>query len=221
MEVAPMALSNDRGSALIIVDVQNDFADPTGSLYVRGAEEILPALDRSIALARSAGAVVAYSKDWHPPKTPHFQSEGGTWPVHCVAESWGAELVRGLPRASPAIVIHKGTGLEDGYSAFTVLPAQGGEPRETGLAEMLRRLGVWRVAVCGLATDYCVKHTVLDALRLGFPTVLLEDAVRAVEIEPGDGAEAIREMIAAGARVERVMAPAAGEEGAGGVDRRP
>src|SRR5215211_4077860 len=195
-----MALSIDRETALIVVDVQNDFGDPAGSLYVRGAEGILPVLGRLIAQARSAGAVVAYSKDWHPPRTPHFRSQGGTWPVHCVAESWGAQLVKGLPRASPAIVIHKGTGPEDGYSAFTVIPTDGGEHRETGLAEMLRRLGVRRVVVCGLATDYCVKHTVLDALRLGFPAVLVEDAVRAVELEPGDGARAIGEMIAAGAR---------------------
>jgi nicotinamidase/pyrazinamidase len=216
-----MALSFDRQTALIVVDVQNDFADPSGSLYVRGAEEILPAVERCIAEARSRGAVVAYSKDWHPARTPHFTSEGGTWPVHCVADSWGAELVKGLPRASPAIVVHKGTGPEDGYSAFTVIPGDGGAPRETGLADMLRRLGVQRVVVCGLATDYCVKHTVLDALRLGFPAVLVEDAVRAVELEPGDGARAIGEMIAAGARVERIMAPAASQEGARGVDRRP
>jgi nicotinamidase/pyrazinamidase len=216
-----MALSFDRETALLVVDVQNDFGDPSGSLYVRGAEEILPLLQWATAQARSAGSVVVYSKDWHPPRTPHFVSEGGIWPVHCVAESWGAELLRGLPRASPALVIHKGSGPEDGYSAFTVIPPDSEEKQETGLAEMLRRLGVRRVVVCGLATDYCVKHTVLDALQLGFPAVLLEDAVRAVDIEPGDGARAIAEMIAAGARVEQVMAPAAAKEGARGVDRRP
>lgn len=193
-------------SALIVVDVQNDFAHPLGSLHVRGAEEIIEPLCRLIRGAERAGSVVVYTQDWHPRSTPHFKTSGGPWPVHCVADSWGAQLVAGLPRASPSIHIHKGTGLEDGYSAFTVIDTAG-HHRPTGLGSMLRRLGVEQVLVAGLATDYCVRHTALDARHEGFEAAVALEAVRGVNLSPGDVMRAIEELSAA--EVE-LLTPAAG-----------
>jgi len=108
----------DVRTALIVVDVQNDFADPAGSLYVRGGEEIVPPVNAQIDEALAAGALVAYTQDWHPPTTPHFQKDGGIWPVHCVAGTWGAELHADLHVEGP--IVKKGSGGEDGYSGFSV-----------------------------------------------------------------------------------------------------
>lgn len=200
-----MPVEFDPTSALIVVDVQNDFADREGSLYVRGAEAIFPAIDGLLARAHAAGAVVVYTKDWHPARTPHFETSGGTWPHHCVAGTWGAQLHPRLRRVSPALFIHKGQGEEDGYSGFTVIDSRTRATHETGLADWLMRMHVRRVVVCGLATDYCVKHTVLDARRFRFDTVVVEDAVRPVELNPGDGERAWVEMREAGARMEREL----------------
>ena len=183
-------------TALIVVDMQNDFVHPWGTLRVRGAEEVLNPLNRAIQAAERTGAPVVYSKDWHPESTRHFRHRGGPWPPHCVRDSWGAALVSGLVRASPSIELHKGTGEEDGYSAFTVIEPDG-TFRDTGLAALLRRLGVRTVMVGGVATDYCVKHTAIDAARLGFETTVALDAIRAVDVQPGDGARALEEMAAA------------------------
>jgi nicotinamidase/pyrazinamidase len=189
----------DPETALVVVDVQNDFGHPKGSLYVRGAEEIVPSVNRLVADARRAGAAVAYTKDWHPEETPHFAKFGGTWPVHCARGTWGAELLADLALASPAVVVHKGTGGEDGYSAFTVRDPVTGAEQKTGLEAILRRLGVRRVVVVGLATDYCVRATALDAVAAGFATTVVRAAVRAVDLEPGDGERALAELAAAGA----------------------
>ena len=192
--------SYDRTTALIIVDVQNDFADPNGSLSVPGGEAVVPVINREIAAAKAAGATTICSQDWHPARPPHFQTDGGPWPVHCVADSWGAEMPPGLdaPKTTP---VRKGVAGEDGYSAFSVR-APDGESVATELERRLRDAGVERLVVVGLATDYCVKETVLDALRLGFGTTVLRDAVRAVDLALGDGERALAAMEVAGARLE-------------------
>ncbi len=187
-------------TALIVVDVQNDFGDPAGGLYVRGGEEVVPVLNEEIAAATEAGAAVLYTQDWHPASTPHFAKDGGVWPVHCVQESWGAELHPGLSVVGP--VVRKGSHGEDGYSGFTMRDPTTGATVPTDLEASLRARDVRRVVVAGLATDYCVKETVLDALRLAFPTLVLSAAIRAVDLADGDGARAIEAMVGAGATLE-------------------
>jgi nicotinamidase/pyrazinamidase len=181
---------------LVVVDVQNDFADPQGSLYVKGGSDIVPSLNGEIAAALRAGTVVVYTQDWHPPHTPHFAADGGIWPVHCVAETWGAQLHPGLEVRGP--VVRKGTQGEDGYSGFSVRDPAGGPAVPTELDSILARDGTRRIVVCGLATDYCVKATALDGVRLGYEVALLRDAIRAVDLAPGDGARSLDEMVAAG-----------------------
>jgi nicotinamidase/pyrazinamidase len=191
----------DRSAALVVVDVQNDFADPKGSLYVGEGERVVPLVNREIQRARVVGALVVYTQDWHPPDTPHFRSGGGVWPEHCVQHTWGAQLHPNLRVAGE--VVRKGQGGEDGYSGFTVRDPVTGEEAATPLEGLLRRRGIGRVVVVGLATDYCVKETALDAVRLGFDTVVLSELVRAVDLQPGDGERALEAIRAAGARVEQ------------------
>jgi len=190
----------DPRSALLVVDVQNDFADPHGSLCVSGGEAIIPRMNAEVAAAREAGAMVVYTQDWHPAVTPHFAANGGIWPVHCVAGSWGAELHPQLLVDGPSV--RKGTGGEDGFSGFTVRDPVSGEEAGTDLEPMLREGGIERVVVCGLATDYCVRATALDACRLGFAISLLTDAIAAVDLVPGDGDRALAEMAAAGVTLD-------------------
>ncbi len=191
----------DAETALIVVDAQNDFADPKGSLYVPGGEEAIEAMNDEIRRARAAGSTVAYTLDWHPESTPHFEKDGGIWPVHCVADSWGAEFHPAL-EVVDGPVVKKGTGGEDGYSGFSVRHPETGEKAETELEDALRERGIKKVVVVGLATDYCVRDTVLDALRLGFDATVVTAGIRAVDLKPGDGDRAIEEMRAAGARIE-------------------
>ncbi|MGH9187339.1 MAG: isochorismatase family protein [Acidimicrobiales bacterium] len=183
-------------TGLVVVDVQNDFADPDGSLYVAGGERVVGAVNAQVNSARGDGAPIFYTQDWHPPSTPHFEKDGGVWPVHCVGGTWGAEFHPDLVVAGPSV--KKGTGGEDGYSGFTMRDPVSGEERSTGLGEKLLEAGVERVVVVGLATDYCVKDTALDAVRLGFHTVVVAGAVAAVNLEPGDGGKALEELRAAG-----------------------
>jgi nicotinamidase/pyrazinamidase len=190
----------DSKTALLVVDFQNDFADPQGSLYVSGAEDVVDRINQEIERAARAGALVVYTQDWHPRSTPHFATDGGIWPVHCVAGTWGADLYPKLDVVGA--VVRKGTGGEDGYSGFSVRDPGSGEESSTGLAQMLESGGIERTVIVGLATDYCVKETALDALRLGYPVTVLEDAVRAVELAPGDGRRALDAVRAAGGRVE-------------------
>lgn len=192
-------LSYDPKTALLVVDVQNDFADPGGSLAVAGAERVVQAVNREVARATAAGAPVIYTQDWHPESTPHFAKDGGPWPVHCVAGTWGAELHPELLVAGESV--RKGSNGEDGYSGFTMRDPTSGEEIPTELEGLLRAGGIERVAVCGLATDYCVKATVLDARRLGFATSVLTDAVAAVNLQPRDGEDALAEMAVAGAEL--------------------
>ncbi len=190
----------DSQTALIVVDVQNDFADPAGGLSVGGGDAVVPTINGEIAAAVAAGGFVAYTQDWHPPSTPHFAKDGGIWPVHCVAGTWGAELHPALSAVEGARV-RKGVNGEDGYSGFTTRDPATGETTPTELEGLLRAREIGRVVVCGLATDYCVKATATDAAGLGFETYLLSDAVRAVDISPGDGERAVDEMRAAGVTV--------------------
>jgi nicotinamidase/pyrazinamidase len=192
----------DERTALVVTDIQNDFADPAGTLYVRGGEQVVPAANREIEDALAAGALVVYTQDWHPPVTPHFAKDGGIWPVHCVHDTWGAEFHPGLDVVEGAEVVRKGTEGEDGYSAFSVRDLASGATARTRLEGLLRARGIERLVVIGLATDYCVKETVLDAVSLGLHSTVLSDAVRAVDLKPGDGERALEAVRAAGALVE-------------------
>ena len=176
--------------ALLVVDVQNDFC-PGGTLPVAHGDEVVEPLNKAIDEFLERGAPVYKSRDWHPPTTKHFTAYGGTWPVHCVQNTKGAEFHPAL-RDDPRIkVISKGLGDTDCYSAFD----------ETDLASQLHEQNVEEVVVGGLATDYCVKNTVLDALKHGFKVKALKNAMRAVNLQPGDGDHAIEEMRAAGADI--------------------
>lgn len=195
----------DPTTALIVVDVQNDFADPAGGLYVSGGEQVVPVVNAEADAAAQAGAVVVCTQDWHPQHTPHFTVNAppearGTWPVHCVGGTWGAELHPDLHPDLRAAgeQLRKGTGGQDGYSGFTVRDPVTGAETTTGLEGLLRGRGVERVVVVGLATDFCVRETALDAARLGFATTVLPAAVRAVDLQPGDGDRALAAMAAAG-----------------------
>jgi nicotinamidase/pyrazinamidase len=190
----------DESTALVVVDVQNDFADPAGSLSVAGAAEVVARANLEIGRAARGGALVVYTQDWHPASTPHFAKDGGIWPVHCVAGTWGAELFPRL-RVVPGEVVRKGSNGEDGYSGFTMRDPVSGEETATPLEDMLRARAIRRVVVCGLATDYCVNATVLDARRLGFETVVVVDACAPVNLQPDDGAQALAAMSAAGAEL--------------------
>jgi nicotinamidase/pyrazinamidase len=184
------------GTALLVVDVQNDFADPKGSLYVKGGEEVVAVINREIDRARATGVPVVYTKDWHPAETPHFEKYGGPWPVHGVHDTWGAEFPADLEVAGE--VIHKATGPEDGYSGFSVTHLPTGERRDTDLEDALRDRGVNHVVIAGLTTDYCVKETALDAVRKGFDAEVIVEATRPVDVKPGDGDRALTEIEQAG-----------------------
>jgi nicotinamidase/pyrazinamidase len=189
----------DTTTALVVVDVQNDFADPSGSLYVSGGEDVIEFINDQIAKALLGNATVVYTQDWHPESTPHFQKDGGIWPVHCVADTEGAAFHPELDVVDGALFIKKGVGGEDGYSAFHLRDPVTGEESSTGLADTLEHIA--SVAVVGLALDYCVKETALDAVRR-YATTLLADGTRPVNLESGDGARAVAEMVSAGVSVE-------------------
>jgi nicotinamidase/pyrazinamidase len=189
-------------TALLVVDVQNDFADPKGSLSVPGGENVIDFINGQIETAAEAGASVIYTQDWHPESTPHFEKDGGIWPVHCVADTPGAELHPALNVIDGSVRIKKGIGGEDGYSAFNVRDPETGEETPTGLADRLKESGVERVAVLGLALDYCVKESALDAALARFETTLLADGTRPVNLSTGDGARAVASLVMAGVAVE-------------------
>lgn len=188
----------DVHTALVVVDVQNDFADPKGSLAVAGGEAVLDPVNAAIREAHAAGALIVYTQDWHPEHTPHFARDGGVWPVHCVGGTWGAALHPRLDVVDGE-TIHKGVDGRDGYSAFSVRDPESGETEPTRLERILRDRAIERVVIAGLATDYCVVETALDARRLGFDAEVLADAIAAVDRQPGDGARALDRMREAGA----------------------
>lgn len=182
--------------ALVVVDVQRDFC-PGGALAAEGGDRILPALNRHIGRARAAGMPIYATRDWHPEVTSHFTAFGGEWPPHCVRDTAGAEFHPGLDLPDETIVISKGMDPDHpGYSAFDGYTAAG-----AGFADDLRRRGIARLLVAGIATDYCVKQTVLDARREGFEVTVLLDAVTGIDAQPGDVARALDEMSAAGAHL--------------------
>jgi nicotinamidase/pyrazinamidase len=176
--------------ALIIVDVQNDFC-PGGALPVARGDEVVAPLNELAEQFLERDEPVFKSRDWHPERTKHFAAQGGAWPVHCVQNTKGAEFHPALIDDPRIQVISKGLGDTDCYSAFD----------ETDLAAQLRQLGVEELWVGGLATDYCVKSTVLDALKQGFRVKAVENAMRPVDVNPGDGERALAEMREAGAEI--------------------
>jgi nicotinamidase/pyrazinamidase len=184
----------ETAPALLMVDVQNDFC-PGGALPVRDGDQVVPVLRQLAARFAALGLPVYASRDWHPPDSRHFAVHGGAWPVHCVQGTQGARLREDLELPRGAAVVTKGQGLDDeGYSAIVGQVAGRGSLRED-----LHARGADHLYVGGLATDYCVLHTVLDALREGFAVTVLTDAIRPVDVAPGDGARALEEMRAAGA----------------------
>lgn len=177
------------GDALVVVDVQIDFL-PGGSLPVPHGDQVLPVLRRYVKAFQRAGLAVVATRDWHPPDHCSFVEQGGPWPAHCVAGSAGAQFATALELPADALIVSKATQRQrDAYSAF----------EGTELDQRLRQAKVKRVFVGGLATDYCVLHTVRDALQRGFQTVLLQDAIRAVDVKAGDGERAVAQMLRLGA----------------------
>jgi nicotinamidase/pyrazinamidase len=175
--------------ALVIVDYQNDF-NPGGALAVAGGDEIAERINALAADDRFA--LVVATRDWHPPDHGSFSDQGGTWPVHCVAGTPGAELQPALDAGRIDVIVDKGQDRDtEGYSGF----------QATGLESLLRERGIDRITVVGLATDYCVRHTALDALRDGFPVTVDSSAVRGVDVQPGDSTRALDELREAGASI--------------------
>lgn len=173
----------------MVVDVQNDFL-PGGSLAVPEGDAVVPVLNRYLEAFKERGLPVVASRDWHPPGHCSFKDQGGPWPAHCMMGTPGAAFAPALALPPTALIISKGSDPErDAYSGF-----QG-----TDLHERLRLLGAQRLFVGGLATDYCVRETVQDALARGYAVILLQDAIRAVNVQPGDGKRAEEEMLAGGA----------------------
>jgi len=193
-EGASSAYSLQQGDALILVDVQNDFL-PGGALGVPDGDGVLAPLNRCIEEFRRQHLPVFATRDWHPPAHCSFREQGGPWPAHCVAGTKGAEFPSDLRLPADVRVISKATRVEpDAYSGF----------EDTDLAQQLTDAGCRRVFIAGLATDYCVHATVLDACKAGFAAVVLSDAVRAVNVRSGDDERALAAMRARGAEIARV-----------------
>jgi nicotinamidase/pyrazinamidase len=188
------AIHLGQGDALLVIDLQYDFL-PGGSLGVPEGHEVIAPINRLLAMYGQERLPVFASRDWHPENHVSFQGRGGPWPPHCVAGTRGASFSNELALPDDVLVISKAdTADADAYSAF----------KGTDLANMLRARGIARVAVCGLATDYCVLNTVTDALEEGFDTLIVPEAMRAVDVQPGDGARAIDRMVARGAVAVRL-----------------
>jgi nicotinamidase/pyrazinamidase len=183
------AIHLDQGDALLVIDMQVDFL-PGGALGVAGGHETAAPINHLIELFQAQGLPVFASRDWHPKDHCSFAAQGGPWPPHCVAGSPGAEFAAELALPDDAVVISKAaTAAVDAYSAFA----------GTELSSQLRAREITRVTVCGLATDYCVLNTVSDALEEGFDTLIVPEAMRAVDVHPGDGSRAMDRMVARGA----------------------
>jgi nicotinamidase/pyrazinamidase len=182
------------GDGLLLVDPQNDFC-PGGSLPVADGDAVIPVLNAWVSAAQRAGVPIFVSRDWHPARTTHFKEFGGVWPPHCVMGTFGGEFHPELQLPPEAVVVSKGMGeAEDAYSAFQARDAAG-----TPLATLLQQRGVRHVYVMGLATDYCVRATALDGLSGAFEVTLVREGMRAVNLQPQDGDQALAEMRAAGA----------------------
>ena len=194
-----MTAAYDQATALVVVDVQNDFADPDGGLYVPGGEEVVAIVNDEITNAREAGATIVYTQDWHPPSTPHFEKDGGVWPVHCVRDTWGAQLHPDLEVVGE--VVRKGVDGGDGYSGFAVRDPVSGEESRTDLQRLLEAARVRRLVVTGLAGDVCVTATAVDGAHLGYDVEVPLATTRMVELTEGDAEAAIARMQDSGVRV--------------------
>ncbi|MBY4676829.1 bifunctional nicotinamidase/pyrazinamidase [Marinobacterium arenosum] len=184
------ALTPTEGDALILVDLQRDFL-PGGSLAVAEGDRVIPVLNHYIERFQAHDLPIFATRDWHPANHCSFQAQGGPWPPHCIQHSEGASWAPGLALPAAARIISKADSpAQDAYSGF----------QQTDLAHQLRQRGCKRLLIGGLATDYCVLNTVLDALKEGFEVLLLTDGIRAVNVQPDDGARAIERMQTAGAR---------------------
>jgi nicotinamidase/pyrazinamidase len=184
---------NER-ALLLIVDVQVDFC-PGGKLAVAEGDRIIPLINRYIELCRQRGVPVMASRDWHPEITSHFKEYGGIWPPHCIQDTSGAAFHPDLRLPADVLVVSKGTDpRKDDYSTF-----QGHLPSDVRLDRYLAGTNIRRLLICGLATDYCVRETVLDALAAGYRVTLLQDAIKGVELVMGDSERALVEMTAKGA----------------------
>lgn len=179
----------DKHTALVVVDIQNDFC-PSGALAVNDGDKIIPVLNRYIAIFKTVGAPVLFTRDWHPPDHSSFKEQGGPWPVHCVQGSFGARFHPSLEVPPEAEVVSKADKKDEAYSFF----------KGTNLGEKLHERGIRRLLVGGLATDYCVKETVLDGLKQGFEVFHLDDASKGVNVNPTDSEMALKEMVARGAK---------------------
>ncbi len=186
----------DRKPALLVVDLQNDFC-PGGALGVPQGDAIISRVNRTISAFERRGLPVLFTRDWHPRETKHFKASGGAWPPHCIQGTKGARFHPGLSVPKGALVLSKGMDPEqDSYSAFQAITDRGRDLEST-----LHELGVDEIFICGLATDYCVRASTLDAIRRGMRVQVLRDAIRGVDVKPGDSEAAIREMRAHGARL--------------------
>jgi len=198
-----------KKSALLIVDVQNDFC-PNGSLAIPEGDSIIPVLNKYIKIFSSGTLPLFASRDWHPKKTTHFNAFGGLWPAHCVQESHGARFHPVLRLPESAIILSKGMDPEaDSYSAFQAVDAKGNE-----FADLLKKFSIKELFVGGLATDYCVRWTVLDALKFGLRVFLLIDAIKGVNLRKNDSEAAVEEMVSLGAKkitIEKLSRLFAGE----------
>ena len=193
MSTISTAAELTRGDALLIVDPQNDFC-PGGALGVASGDRIMSVLNAWAAAADAAQAPIFVSRDWHPARTTHFKEFGGVWPPHCVMGTHGAEFHPDLHLPADACVVSKGMGeAEDAYSAFQARDESG-----TLLGALLQHAGIHRLYIGGLATDYCVQSSALDAVKAGYQVTVIADAIAAVNLQPDDGAHAVEAMRAAG-----------------------
>ncbi len=179
----------DKHTALVVVDIQNDFC-PGGALPVAEGDKVVPILNKYIEKFRNAGAPIIFTRDWHPPDHSSFKAQGGPWPPHCVQNSEGARFHPNLLIPREGEIVSKADKRDEAYSFF----------KGTDLATKLRGRGIKRLLVGGLATDYCVKETVLDGLKYGFEVFHLDDASRGVNVNPDDSERALQEMVAKGAK---------------------
>lgn len=181
--------------ALLVVDVQNDFC-PKGALAVRQGDKIIPNINKYIEIFLQNKFPVFATRDWHPKKTFHFKKYGGVWPIHCIKNTKGARFHPKLKLTNEAVLLYKGADpKKDSYSAFQARDENG-----IGLLKLLKVLKVREIYIVGLATDYCVKFSALDALKKGFSVKILMDAIKGVNLRPGDSKDAVKVMVREGAK---------------------
>jgi nicotinamidase/pyrazinamidase len=195
-------MTKNRESALLVVDIQKDFC-AGGALAAPGGDDIIPALNRHLADARTREIAVYATRDWHPAKTSHFKEYGGAWPPHCVQGTPGAQFHPDLKLPPDAIIVNKGDDPQrHGYSAFDGHTSDG-----KTLLDDLRDRRITRVYVMGIATDYCVRESALDALRAGLEVRVLADAIAGIDVRPGDAQRALDDISAAGAHIVEDLDP--------------